>query len=261
MTVVARGAYPRGTMQALLDGEIEICLGGLMRSFELADRTGRWSRTSRRCAAAAASSSSGAPADAALQLPGPHRQHRDRRSRRRRRPGSACSPSCAAHGVDPARVRIERERPLAEALAAFRAGEGDFLETTQPAVEDAGGGGRRARGGVHGRGHGPGAVHLLHGHAGFPRARAGAGPALRAGRVSHPALAGRSGRRGDRADGGGGVSRDRRRASAKRAIARFSGSDTWSRDPLAAARPATTPSRTFSSPAGSSGVRSGTPTS
>ena len=38
--------------------------------------------------------------------------------------------------VDPARVRIERDRPLADAIAAFRAGEGDFLETTQPAVEE-----------------------------------------------------------------------------------------------------------------------------
>ena len=41
VTVAPAAAYPRGTMQALLDGEIEICLGGLMRSFELADRTGQ----------------------------------------------------------------------------------------------------------------------------------------------------------------------------------------------------------------------------
>ena len=28
VTVVPAATYPRGTMQALLDGEIEICLGG-----------------------------------------------------------------------------------------------------------------------------------------------------------------------------------------------------------------------------------------
>ena len=39
------------------------------------------------------------------------------------------------HGVDPARVRIERNRPAAEAVAAFLAGHGDFLEQTQPTVE------------------------------------------------------------------------------------------------------------------------------
>src|SRR4029453_15090825 len=39
------------------------------------------------------------------------------------------------HAVEPARVRIERERPMLEAAAAFRAGEGDYLETTQPIVE------------------------------------------------------------------------------------------------------------------------------
>ncbi|HEY7249746.1 MAG TPA: ABC transporter substrate-binding protein, partial [Methylomirabilota bacterium] len=40
-----------------------------------------------------------------------------------------------AHGVDPAAVRIERHRPTPEAVAAFRAGEGDFLEQPQPVVE------------------------------------------------------------------------------------------------------------------------------
>jgi NitT/TauT family transport system substrate-binding protein len=39
------------------------------------------------------------------------------------------------HGVDPARVRFERERPVTEAVAAFRAGHGDFLETGQPFTE------------------------------------------------------------------------------------------------------------------------------
>ena len=39
------------------------------------------------------------------------------------------------NGVDPAAVRIDRSRPAPEAVAAFRAGEGDFLEQTQPVVE------------------------------------------------------------------------------------------------------------------------------
>lgn len=39
------------------------------------------------------------------------------------------------HGVDPASVRIERTRPVAEAVAAFRGGYGDFLETGQPFTE------------------------------------------------------------------------------------------------------------------------------
>ncbi|HEV2054889.1 MAG TPA: ABC transporter substrate-binding protein, partial [Methylomirabilota bacterium] len=39
------------------------------------------------------------------------------------------------NGVDPAAVRIERERHVPEALAAFRDGHGDFLEQTQPIVE------------------------------------------------------------------------------------------------------------------------------
>ena len=39
------------------------------------------------------------------------------------------------NGVDPATVRIERNRPVPEALAAFRSGHGDFFEQTQPLVE------------------------------------------------------------------------------------------------------------------------------
>src|SRR5262249_2071155 len=39
------------------------------------------------------------------------------------------------HGVDPSRVRIERSRPTAEAVSAFLAGHGDYLEQTQPVAE------------------------------------------------------------------------------------------------------------------------------
>jgi NitT/TauT family transport system substrate-binding protein len=39
------------------------------------------------------------------------------------------------HGVDPATVRIERTLPVGEAVAAFKAGRADFLETGQPFAE------------------------------------------------------------------------------------------------------------------------------
>src|SRR5207302_1312167 len=39
------------------------------------------------------------------------------------------------HGVDPAAVRIRRDLLVPDAIAAFRAGEAEFLETGQPMVE------------------------------------------------------------------------------------------------------------------------------
>ena len=39
------------------------------------------------------------------------------------------------NGVDPATVRIERTLPVAEAVAAFKAGRADYLETGQPFAE------------------------------------------------------------------------------------------------------------------------------
>src|SRR5262249_24551672 len=38
-------------------------------------------------------------------------------------------------GVDPDAVRIERTLPLVEAIAAFRRGHGEFLQTGQPSTE------------------------------------------------------------------------------------------------------------------------------
>jgi NitT/TauT family transport system substrate-binding protein len=38
--------------------------------------------------------------------------------------------------VDPASVTIRRDLPVAQAVAAFRAGQGDFLEQGQPVVEE-----------------------------------------------------------------------------------------------------------------------------
>ena len=135
VTVVPAAGYPRGTMQALLDGEIEICLGGLMRSFELADRTGRVvTHFAEVC------SRSGFFLLA--RQPMPRFTFQDLIGKTVIGFAEAPTPwQCLLTvlrraAVDPARVRIERERPLAAAIAAFRAGEGDFLETTQPAVEE-----------------------------------------------------------------------------------------------------------------------------
>ncbi|HZE36577.1 MAG TPA: ABC transporter substrate-binding protein [Candidatus Eisenbacteria bacterium] len=131
---MAAAAYGKSTVDAVLDGSIEISLGGLMRSFDLLDRGGRLL---------------------------PHFAEVCSRSGffllgRERRPGfrwtdlvgktvisfaEAPTPwQCMLtvlrrSGVDPATVNIERHRPGPEALAAFRSGHGDFFEQTQPIIE------------------------------------------------------------------------------------------------------------------------------
>ena len=55
--VLAASAFGKAAVPALLDGDIEVSLGGIMRSLDLADRTGQSSSTSPRCAAGTASSS------------------------------------------------------------------------------------------------------------------------------------------------------------------------------------------------------------
>jgi NitT/TauT family transport system substrate-binding protein len=122
------------TTAALLDGAAPVCLGGVMRSLDLADRDGgflphfaevnsrngffllsrapatgfRWSELAGRTVIGFAE----APT-----------------------PWQCMLTVLRRHGVDPATVRIERTRPVAEAVAAFRAGHGDFLETGQPFTE------------------------------------------------------------------------------------------------------------------------------
>jgi NitT/TauT family transport system substrate-binding protein len=122
------------TTGALIDGQAEIALGGIMRSLDLADREGPLL---------------------------PHFAHVNQRNgffllSRAPRPtfawpdvvgktivsfAEAPTPwQCMLtvlrrHGVDPAAVRIERTLPLHDALAAFRAGHGDFFETGQPFTE------------------------------------------------------------------------------------------------------------------------------
>ena len=127
-------AFGKSTVQALLDGSIEITLGGLMRSFDLADREGRLlPHFAEVC------SRSGFFLLGRAPMPG----FRWSDLAGKTVIGFAEAPTpwqcmlavLRRNGVDPVTVRIERERPGPEALAAFRAGHGDFLEQTQPIVE------------------------------------------------------------------------------------------------------------------------------
>ena len=127
-------AFGKSTVQALLDGSIEISLGGLMRSFDLADREGRLlphfaevcSRSGFFLLGRAPMSGfrwsdlAGKTVISFAEAP---------------TPWQCMLTVLRRNGVDPATVRIERERPVPEALAAFRAGHGDFFEQTQPIIE------------------------------------------------------------------------------------------------------------------------------
>lgn len=132
-TVVADGAT--STIRALAEGSAEISLGGLMRSLDVADRGGRLfphfaevnSRngffllthrpradfTWRDLVGRTVISFAGAPTSWQCMLTVLRR-----------------------HGVDPARVTFVRNLHGADAVAAFRAGRGDFLEAGQPTTEE-----------------------------------------------------------------------------------------------------------------------------
>ncbi len=134
VTVVPAAAFGKGTIQALLDGDIEISLGGLMRSFDLAERTGRiivhFAEVCSRNGFFLLS-----------REPRPDFRWQDLVGKTVISFAEAPTPwQCMLtvlrrNGVDPAQVRIERERPVPEAVSAFRAGHGDFLEQTEPITE------------------------------------------------------------------------------------------------------------------------------
>src|SRR5216683_1972176 len=177
---------------APLAGDIEISLGGLMRSFELADRSGpvvvhfaevcsrngffllgreaqpgfRWSHLVGKTVLSFAE----APT-----------------------PWQCMLTVLRRHGVDPQTVRIERERPAADAVAAFRAGHGDFLEQPQPVVEQL---------------IADGAAHLV---ASMGEAT---GPVPFTSYMTTPAFP------------------ETKPAILERAVARYHGQGTWARDPL-----------------------------
>jgi NitT/TauT family transport system substrate-binding protein len=131
---IPAATFGKATVLALLDGDIEISLGGLMRSFELAGRTGQLVvHFAEVCSRSGFFLLSRAPRPA-FRWP-------DLVGKTVISFAEAPTPwQCMLtvlrrNGVDPARVRIERDLPGPEAIAAFRAGHGDFLEQPQPAIE------------------------------------------------------------------------------------------------------------------------------
>lgn len=134
VTAVPAAAFGKATIDALLGGDIEISLGGLMRSFELAERTGQ-------IVVHFAEVCSRNGFFLLAREPRPGFRWADLVGRTVLSFAEAPTPwQCLLtvlrrHGVDPARVRIERHRPGPEAVAAFLAGTGDFLEQPQPVIE------------------------------------------------------------------------------------------------------------------------------
>jgi SAM-dependent methyltransferase len=189
------------TTGVLLDGGAQIALGGIMRSLDVADRGGAFlphfaevnSRNGffllGRRPRFAWSELRGATVLGFAEAP---------------TPWQCMLTVLRQNGVDPASVRIERTRPAPEAMAAFRSGYGDFLETGQPFTEDAAGRRRRAPRGVHGRGHGAGALLVVHDDDRVPARRPRDAGALHA----------RAGP-GAAVDGAGRTERDRRRDRAR----------------------------------------------
>jgi NitT/TauT family transport system substrate-binding protein len=132
---VTTAAEAGGTVRALLDGSADLALGGIMRSLELADRTGQhlphfaevnsrngffllarepmprfeWSAVTGKTVISFA----GAPTPYHCMLTVLRR-----------------------HGVDPARVTFVRDLLGDAAVKAFRAGQADFLEVGEPATEE-----------------------------------------------------------------------------------------------------------------------------
>src|SRR5205814_265764 len=123
------------TTGALIDGRSEIALGGIMRSLDVADRGGpflvHFAEMNSRNGFFLLSRDSR-----------PRFDWRDLVGKTVIDFAEAPTPwQCLLtvlrrHGVDPAAVRIERSLALPEALAAFRAGQGDFLQTGQPFTEE-----------------------------------------------------------------------------------------------------------------------------
>jgi NitT/TauT family transport system substrate-binding protein len=120
------------TTGVLLDGGAAIALGGIMRSLDVADRGGAFlphfaevnSRNGffllGRSPRFAWKDLVGKTVLSFAEAP---------------TPWQCMLTVLRREGVDPASVRIERTLPADKAMAAFRAGQGDFLETGQPFTE------------------------------------------------------------------------------------------------------------------------------
>jgi len=122
------------TTGALIDGTAQVSLGGVMRSLDLADRGGPF-----LVHFAEVNSRNGFFLLGREPRPGFAWQELAGRTvlsfAEAPTPWQCMLTVLRRHGVDPARVRIERTLPVGEAVAAFTAGHGDFLETGQPFTE------------------------------------------------------------------------------------------------------------------------------
>jgi NitT/TauT family transport system substrate-binding protein len=133
-SVVASGSSAN-TLRALVEGAAQISLGGLMRSFDVADRGGRlfphFAEVNRLNGFFLLS-----------RTPRPGFSWRDLAGRTVISFAGAPTPwQCMLavlrrHGVDPARVTFIRDLHGADAVAAFQAGRGEFLEAGQPTTEE-----------------------------------------------------------------------------------------------------------------------------
>jgi NitT/TauT family transport system substrate-binding protein len=135
VTAAAAARYGRSAVDAMRAGEVDIALSGIMRSLDLADRGEPYPvHFAEVCSRNGFFLLSRAPR--------PRFSWRELVGRTVIGFAEAPTPwQCLltvlrANGVDPATVDIQRAHPAPEAIAAFRAGRGDFLEQTQPVVEE-----------------------------------------------------------------------------------------------------------------------------
>ena len=134
VTVTTAGGG-RTTTSTLLDGSTKISLGGIMRSLGLADSGGpflpHFAEVNSRNGFFLVS-----------REPRPGFRWSDLAGKTVISFAEAPTPwQCLLtvlrrEGVDPRSVTIERDLPVADAVAAFRAGRGDFLEQAQPTIEE-----------------------------------------------------------------------------------------------------------------------------
>ena len=128
-------ALAAGTVDALLSGVADVSLSGVMRSFQLVDRGG-----ARLVHFAAVNDRNGF--FLLSREPRPRFAWPDVVGRTIISFGGAPTPWLCMqavlrrHGVDPARVTFRRDLSTPDAIAAFRAREGDFIEHGPPVIDE-----------------------------------------------------------------------------------------------------------------------------
>jgi len=128
-------ALAAGTVDALLSGVADVSLSGIMRSFQLVDRGG-----ARLVHFAAVNDRNGF--FLLSREPRPRFAWLDVVGRTIISFGGAPTPWLCMqavlrrHGVDPARVTFRRDLSTPDAIAAFRAREGDFIEHGPPVIDE-----------------------------------------------------------------------------------------------------------------------------